>query len=89
MTIGWCAGRGHKAGLSDLWGRGREERDWRETRDGGRSEDQLLGDGMTCGLNGSENLLPAIGIEFVPVELREQSSANFGGRCMRGKWCQE
>ena len=59
------------------------QKDTRSRRDGGRGEDQLLGDGMTCGLNGSENLLPASGIEFVPVELREQSSANFGGRCMR------
>ncbi len=30
MAIGLCAVRGHKVGLSDLWGRGREERDWRE-----------------------------------------------------------
>ena len=46
------------------------------TKDGVRGEDQLLGDGMTCGLNGSENLLPAIGIEFVPVKAEEEAFAN-------------
>lgn len=45
----------------------------------GQCEDRLLGDGMGCSLDGGENLRSAIGIEFVPIELHEQRSANFGG----------
>jgi hypothetical protein len=30
---------------------------------------------MACGLDGSENLLPALGIEFVSVETEEEAFA--------------
>ena len=68
MAIGWCAVRGHKARLSDLWGRVRGARDWRETRNGGRGEEQLLGDGMAYRLDGGEDLGTGFGIEFLSVE---------------------
>jgi hypothetical protein len=48
----------------------------RDTNDGEQGEDRLPGDGMACGLDGSENLLPAIGIEFVPVKTEEEAFAD-------------
>jgi hypothetical protein len=35
---------------------------------------------MDCGLDGSENLFPALSIEFVPVEAEEEAFAD----CFRG-----
>ena len=49
-------------------------------RDVGQGEDQLLGDGMACGLNGNENLFAAIGIKFVPIKSKEEAfSDSFRG----------
>ena len=41
-----------------------------------RDEDRLPSDGMGCRLNGSENLRPALGIEFVPIEAEEEAFAD-------------
>ena len=39
-------------------------------------EDQLPGDGVGCRFDGSENLPPALGIEFMAIEAEEEAFAN-------------
>ena len=39
-------------------------------------EDRLPDDGLACGLDGSEDLCPAVGIEFVSIEAEEETFAD-------------